>query len=82
MANDHDLLEDVQYAARNHFETVEHPMLGATPYEHNGYRLSDAPGSYARPTPTLGQHNRYVLCELLGYSKSEFTKFEEDGAVE
>ncbi len=82
VANDNDLLEDVQYAARNHFETVEHPMLGPTPYEHNGYRLSDAPGGYARPTPTLGQHNREVLCGMLGYNESEFAKLEEAGAVE
>jgi crotonobetainyl-CoA:carnitine CoA-transferase CaiB-like acyl-CoA transferase len=82
VASDRDLLEDVQYAARDHFQTLEHPVLGATPYERNGYRLSDAPGGYDAASPTLGQHNREVLCGLLGYSDSEFAKLEESGAVE
>ena len=82
VASEQDLIQDVQYAARNHFQTLEHPVLGATPYERNGYRLSNASGGYERPTPTLGQHNREVLCELLGYSESDFARLEESGAVE
>jgi len=57
-------------------------VLGATPYERNGYRLSDSRGGYDAPSPTLGQHNRAVLCELLGYTESEFAQLEADGAVE
>jgi crotonobetainyl-CoA:carnitine CoA-transferase CaiB-like acyl-CoA transferase len=33
------------------------------------FRLSDGSGELRRPGPRLGEHNEYVLCELLGYAK-------------
>ena len=30
---------------------------------------------------TLGQHNRYVLCELLGHSGEEYERLEEDQVI-
>ena len=64
-----DLLVDPQLAARGHFVALEHPVLGESYYERNGFRLSDAPGGYDRPTPTIGQHNVEVLESLLGLSR-------------
>jgi crotonobetainyl-CoA:carnitine CoA-transferase CaiB-like acyl-CoA transferase len=77
-----DLMDDPQLAARGHFVSLEHPALGDTLYERNGFRLSDAPQGYTSPTPTLGQHDEEVLRTLLGLSASERTALAAAGAVE
>ena len=34
-----------------------------------------------RLAPTLGQHNRYVLCELLGHDDEEYERLEESQVI-
>jgi benzylsuccinate CoA-transferase BbsF subunit len=78
-----DLFEDdAQLRARGHFQTFQHPAVGESHYERNGLRLSDAPGGYPGPSPTLGQHTREVLCDLLGLSQAELVRLQQGGAVE
>jgi crotonobetainyl-CoA:carnitine CoA-transferase CaiB-like acyl-CoA transferase len=72
---------DPQLAARQHFDRHVHPVLGEFWYERNGFRISDAPGGYAGPSPTLAQHNRSVL-ELVGYGASEIAELEASGGIE
>lgn len=61
-----DLSDDPQLAHRGHFVELEHDVLGRCVYERNGFRLSDAPSGYTRPTPLLGQHTESVIAQLLG----------------
>jgi crotonobetainyl-CoA:carnitine CoA-transferase CaiB-like acyl-CoA transferase len=77
-----DLLADPQLAARGHFVPLDHPVIGESHYERNGFRLSDAPGGYLRPTPTIGQHNVEVLESLLGLSPAERERLVRSGGVE
>ena len=77
-----DVFEDPQLAARDHFIALDHPVLGPGCYEHNGFRLSDAPTGYDRPSPVLGEHNELVLGDLLGLSKAEQAELAEDGALD
>jgi len=66
-----DVHEDPQVAARSHFVALTHPFLGPGTYERNGFRLSDATSGYARPSPTLGQDNDWVLDDVLGIDDAE-----------
>jgi benzylsuccinate CoA-transferase BbsF subunit len=77
-----DVYHDEQLAARGHFVCLTHPFMGPGDYERNGVRLSDAPGGYERPGPTLGQDNDWVLGELLGLSPEEQQHLRAQGAVE
>jgi crotonobetainyl-CoA:carnitine CoA-transferase CaiB-like acyl-CoA transferase len=77
-----DLNADPQLAHRGHFVTLEHPVLGPSVYERNGFRLSDAPSGYAQPTPTLGEHTGSVLTELLGLSADEVEALRDAGALD
>jgi crotonobetainyl-CoA:carnitine CoA-transferase CaiB-like acyl-CoA transferase len=77
-----DALADPQLAAREHFIELDHPVLGAGSYEHNGFRLSDAPCGYDRPSPVLGQHNDEVLDQVLGLSAAEREALAADGALD
>jgi benzylsuccinate CoA-transferase BbsF subunit len=77
-----DAYSDAQLWHRGHYVEMEHPFLGPGAYERNGFRLSDAPGGYGSPSPTIGQDNAYVLCELLGMHASEVDALTSVGVLE
>jgi crotonobetainyl-CoA:carnitine CoA-transferase CaiB-like acyl-CoA transferase len=67
-----ELMADAHLAARRFFETVAHPETGSFPYQAMaGFRLERTPGHADRPAPMFGQHNDYVLRELLGLDAAE-----------
>jgi crotonobetainyl-CoA:carnitine CoA-transferase CaiB-like acyl-CoA transferase len=74
-----DVHDDPQVAHRGHFVALTHPFLGPGLYERNGFRLSDAPSTYTRPGPTLGQDQDWVLDALLGLSADERDALTADG---
>jgi crotonobetainyl-CoA:carnitine CoA-transferase CaiB-like acyl-CoA transferase len=76
-----DLHDDPQLAARRHFVFREHPVLGEHVYERSGFRLMATPGGVLAPGPTLGQHNREVLHNLLGLTDNEISDLKERGAL-
>ena len=77
-----DAFADAQLAARDHFVALTHPFLGDGCYERNGFRLSEAPSGYDRPSPTLGQHNELVLGDILGLSATAQKELRADGALD
>lgn len=55
----------------NHFMVdLDHPDVGAATYPGLAYRLSRTPGAIRRRAPRLGEDNRRILCELLGYGEA------------
>ena len=77
-----DVHDDPQLASRDHFVHLTHPLMGSGLYEHNGFRIADAPGGYHRAGPTLGQDNKWVLGELLDITPEEQARLHEAGALE
>jgi benzylsuccinate CoA-transferase BbsF subunit len=77
-----DVFEDRQLRARQHFLTLTHPYLGESAYERNGFRLSNSPSGYVRPSPTLGQDNDYVFGEVLRLSREERAALAEEGVFD
>ena len=71
------LVEDPHLKERGLFEWVTHPEAGTHPYIGMSAKLSETPGSIRRPAPCLGEHNEYVLGELLGLSKEEIAELEK-----
>jgi crotonobetainyl-CoA:carnitine CoA-transferase CaiB-like acyl-CoA transferase len=80
-ASSHDLLHDAQVQHRGHFVHLEHPTLGATTVEGPRYLLSETPGAVTSPAPTLGQHNTYVLRELLGYDDRAVQRLQDEAVL-
>jgi len=66
-----DMSEDPQLRHRGHFLRVPHPTIGETWVENSRYRLAETPARVTRPGPALGQHNEYVLRDILGYSDDQ-----------
>ncbi len=72
---------DAQLAHRDHYARLEHPRIGENVIDQYGFRLGDTPGGVTVPAPLLGQHNDYVLGELLGLTPAEIARLTEAGVV-
>ena len=66
-----------QLRDRRYFEALEHPVVGAMPLPSLPFRLTGADRWLRTPAPTLGQHNREVLCGELGLSEAELEALHE-----
>jgi crotonobetainyl-CoA:carnitine CoA-transferase CaiB-like acyl-CoA transferase len=78
-----DLHDDPQLQHRGHWIRGEHPVLGPRWYERNGYRLPDDRGGFARAhSPLLGQDNRWLAREVLGFADAEIDRLTKSGAIE
>lgn len=64
-------LFDAHFQERKAYTLVEHPALGTRWITSAPWKLSETPGGIIRRAPLLGEHNRYVLGELLGVEQCE-----------
>jgi crotonobetainyl-CoA:carnitine CoA-transferase CaiB-like acyl-CoA transferase len=72
VSNGRDIHDDPGLRAAGFMVPLEHPEAGAHDYPGLAFRLDRTPGRVRRPAPCFGQHNRFVLSELLGL---------DDGAI-
>jgi crotonobetainyl-CoA:carnitine CoA-transferase CaiB-like acyl-CoA transferase len=76
-----DVMKYRQYEARGYFAEVDHPEGGRLRYAGWPYRMSASQPRVQRPAPLLSEHNEEVYCGPLGYSREEFDRLREAGAV-
>ena len=83
--NPRDVLLDPQLLERRFFRVIEHdqdPGVGRRPQPMQmPAKFSEAEGGHLRPAPRLGQHNEYILGELLKMSKEELASLEEEKVI-
>jgi benzylsuccinate CoA-transferase BbsF subunit len=72
--NCEDLFKDPQVAHRSYFKVLDHSEMGEHPYLSTSYILSDTPSDIRSAAPLLGEHNEFVLKELLGLSEEEYVE--------
>ncbi len=65
-----DQFADPHLNARDTYMEIDHPHAGAEMVYGVPWRFSETPGAVRTPAPLLGQHNEYVLRELLGIDGS------------
>ena len=71
--NAHYVMPNPQLEHRRFYQTLEHPVTGETRYPGLPMRFSALGDRLHRSSPpTLGQHNREILCGELGLSEEEF----------
>jgi benzylsuccinate CoA-transferase BbsF subunit len=75
------LAQDPHLRERGALERVEHPVIGSRLTLGPPWRLSDTPAAIRRPAPLLGEHNSYVLGQLLGITDEEIEELVRDGVV-
>ena len=66
-----DLYHDKHLAARGFFTWDEHPVQGRAKMPAQPWKMSGTPLAMSRPGPKMGEHNGYVLEELMGLSREE-----------
>lgn len=76
-----DLYEDPQLEHRGFFVTLDHPVMGPTPYDGPATIYSRTPQRLRSAAPCLGQHNDQVLRECLGMENEEIERLREAGAL-
>lgn len=69
-----ELLSDPHLKERGFFQKLTKPEVGTHPYPGLYAGFSKTPGRIRWPSPSLGQHNEYVLGEILGMSEEEITE--------
>jgi crotonobetainyl-CoA:carnitine CoA-transferase CaiB-like acyl-CoA transferase len=62
--------------ARGFYEEIDHPVAGRHPVPGLPFRLSGVQHWLRQPAPTIGQHNREILSELLGMTEAEIDALE------
>ena len=75
-----DLHDDPQLKHRGFFVTLNHPVMGPTPYDGPATIYSRTPQRLRSPAPCLGEHNERVLAALLGMEASKIAELRSAGA--
>jgi crotonobetainyl-CoA:carnitine CoA-transferase CaiB-like acyl-CoA transferase len=80
VATPQDILGWEHLRERDYFTEVNHPKAGAFRYPSGPYKAEGMEWQL-QPAPLLGQHNREIYCERLGYSTDELVRLRESGAI-
>jgi crotonobetainyl-CoA:carnitine CoA-transferase CaiB-like acyl-CoA transferase len=76
-----EVFEDPQVVHRGLRVEAPHPVAGAVPMVASPIRLSATPVAHDAAPPTLGQHTREVLVEVLGLTEPEVVALREKGVI-
>lgn len=76
-----DLLNDRHLGSRAFLQEVERAFVGLHPQPSMPIREGAAPYAIRTAAPTLGQHNREVLTEILGLSDAEIAQLESENII-
>lgn len=73
--------EDPQFKARTMLKEIDHPVFGRIGVLNTPIRLKNSEASVDGLPPSLGEHNGYVLHDVLHLDKEEIVKLRKDGVV-
>jgi formyl-CoA transferase len=76
-----DMLEDEHFKARNAIVKIADPLFGDLHMQNVAPKLSLTPGNIRATGPGLGQHNDYVLKDLLGIAADKIADLNARGIV-
>ena len=76
-----EVIRDPHLQARGFWDTVNHPEAGEYVQVTTPWRLSRDARRTATPAPGLGEHNAYVLGEILGLSERQLEDLQEEGII-
>ena len=76
-----DLFDCPHLRERDFFVEVDHPVAGKAEYAGMGARMSEGDFRVHRPAPLLGQHNREIYGEELGYTPQQLVLLRAAGVI-
>jgi benzylsuccinate CoA-transferase BbsF subunit len=72
---------DIATGAWGLWPMIDHPAMGGVRVDGQPVHFSATDWSITSGAPMLGQHNRYVIGELLGRSPAEIERLEDEGVI-
>ena len=78
------LLFNEHLNARGFYEVVSHPDssgMPPLPYAGRPWKFGETPGEIRSAAPTLGEHNRVVLSDLLGLDDARIADMRDSGVI-
>ena len=75
------MAECPQLESRDFYREVDHPVIGKISVPAVLFNLSLTPYQYLMPAPTLGQHNREIYVDGLGYSMKELSVLRQTDSI-
>ena len=79
--NNRELLNDPHLVERGFWTYTTQPEVGLVPMPTTPWRFSRTPCDAFNPIADVGQHNHYVLCDLLGKSDEQISELQEKGVI-
>ena len=76
-----ELADCPQLESRDFYREVDHPVIGKIKVPAALFNYSLCPYQLRCASPTLGQHNREIYVDGLGYSQEEFGRLRQLGTV-
>ena len=76
-----EIIEDTHLEARGFWDTVDHPEVGPYKQVSTPWQLSRSSRQHATPAPGLGEHNGFVLGDLLGLADAEISDLQHQGII-
>ena len=79
-----DLLFDPHLMERRFYEVVHHhpsTEMPPLPYAGRPWKMSETPAVPPKAAPLMGEHNEYVLRELMGLTAPEVARLQEQGVI-
>lgn len=76
-----DLLQDPQLEHRRFFRYMDHPEMENIPYTGHQFRIKGYDSGPRSPAPLLGQHNEFVMREILRMTDEEITEVIAAGGI-
>lgn len=67
--------------AREFFVEIDHPKAGKLSYPSTPFRFSGTVQAFQHPAPLLGEHNKEIYCERLGYSSDDLVQMRRTGVI-
>lgn len=81
ISSSEDVVHSEQMKTREIFVDMEHPEAGGLRIPSAPYHFSETPWMLERAAPLLGEHNRTIYCERLGFGSEELRELEDAGVI-
>ena len=76
-----EVLEDPQFAHRDFFENVEHPVMGELKMPGAPFRMESTPWQSGDAAPSVGQNNSQVFGDFLGLDREQMAHLRSEGII-
>lgn len=77
-----DIMKDVQLIERGFWEELDHPELGTSLKYPGAFALaSETPPKVSRRAPLIGEHNKEIYSDILGFEAEEISKLERTKVI-